>query len=452
MPRLIALVMLVLASEPALSAAPPTPYRAMVQLTSTEVLSGPGPQYYATDELKHGVLVEVHQAAGPFLAIRPPAGSYSLVPAADIQLHRGSDVGLVQRAGLASRVGSSLTADASAVHVRLEPGERVRVLEEVNVDDMAWLKIAPPAGEFRWIRSDAVTPVSQIVEQPPVEPLVLPTEVSPPTMAMPPAKDSPQAEEPSDQTLQELEPQPAEPREPAAFVAEATPLQQWVDPVVHEQPTSDGEQAAREVIKTSPAPTTPPPSSPPPITSNGADRLRTLEVELARRVSGPANHWQLADLQQEVTRLYGMSTDAAWQARVQSLSDRLNRFSSLAERYRRLSGSRPTVALTKSPVTARSAPAIGASQMVTGELRQVVSRTKQPGAPEFALIDPRGQVLTFVTPQPGMDLTTLIGKQVSVTGTQGYLPSIRRQSIAATRVAQLPPNRSDSAGASATVR
>ena len=70
-----------------------------------------------------------------------------------------------------------------------------------------------------------------------------------------------------------------------------------------------------------------------------------------------------------------------------------------------------------------------------GTLRPVVSR--RPGTPQFALVNAQGQVVTFITPTPDVNLQPFIGQQIGVTGSRGYIPEFRRAHVTAARVAPL---------------
>ena len=76
----------------------------------------------------------------------------------------------------------------------------------------------------------------------------------------------------------------------------------------------------------------------------------------------------------------------------------------------------------------------------TGRLATVVSR--RPDAPRWALVDANNTVLVFVTPQAGVNLAPLVGQQVSVRGTKGFMPEYKRPYLVAsearTRVATAP--------------
>lgn len=158
-------------------AAPIFPYVAYVIEADAQVRSGPGESYLATSRLPLGYAVEVyrHDADG-MCAVRPPEGSFSLVPSSALQIldQRTAEV---LADGVAARVGSQLTPDATAVQVLLGRGETVELLAPHRGELLAphggetlaphggdaWVRIAPPAGEFRWLSA------RHIARTPPVE-------------------------------------------------------------------------------------------------------------------------------------------------------------------------------------------------------------------------------------------------------------------------------------------
>ncbi|MEM6330480.1 MAG: hypothetical protein AAF790_09540 [Planctomycetota bacterium] len=415
-------------------AARATPYVARIAQAEAPIYSGPGNQFYTTGRLPRGAAVEVHRADGRFLAIRPPRGSFSVVPAADLST-AASGLATVVRSGVASRVGGLHVEQRSVVHVRLTAGETVRVLGSETTGGVERVRIAPPSGEFRWVHSDAVTRD----EAPPEPAMSEPSGVAP---------------------------------EPAAFAAEATPLAGWigaVQPATADQPaaadSSGGVAAAAAELSPTPNPSGPAPVADSPASQAAAtpaaspaivplpvpqgaafaDRLRALEIELARRVAEPVNLWRLEDVEQSAAALLRSAGDEQQRGAVRAFGARVDRFATLAGRRRGMRGvaaTGPAAASTppsRSPVALPRPPSTPASTALVGELRRVVSRDNRADAPAYAVIDAKGRVLSFVTPQPGMDLSRLVGKRVSVAGVQGYLPAIQSRHVSATRVAQLPP-------------
>ncbi|MEN1680890.1 MAG: hypothetical protein AAGJ46_14980 [Planctomycetota bacterium] len=407
-----------------------TPFAAVVTADAAPVLSGPGAQYYQTGVAAKGETVEVHRVVGDFLGVRPPDGAFSWAPGVDIA-DAEPGFGRVLRDGTPSRVGSVTSDRRNVVHVRLQKGERVRVLARVMVDGSEWVHIAPPSGEFRWLRAADVGEAG--TDNPPAavkvdEPAEVSAKVDPPIA------------------------------EPAEFSAEATPLENWVQAAAHAEPAAPTQQApvapAATAEPASPAAPPPPmaqptapaaapaplPSSPQPSVGSAemgfANAKAALEVRVARRVSQPAAAWDFTDLAVEANRLVALATRPEEQAAGAALVARIKTFTQLAERQRLLAAApRPTPPARTAPLT--TPPSTPPSTELVGELRPVVSQ--QADAPKFALVDANGQVLTFLSASAGMDLQGLLGKQVSVTGQRGYLPAIGKPHVSATRVAQTPP-------------
>ena len=137
------------------------PYTAQISVDEVEVRCGPGWDYYATQRLPRGTRVEVYRHdAGGWLAIRPPEGSFSWVTARHVKATPEKNVAEVILDGAVAWVGSSTTnVPQHKWQVRLTRGERVEVLGELAMTvgpgfaTETYHKIAPPAGEFRWIHA-----------------------------------------------------------------------------------------------------------------------------------------------------------------------------------------------------------------------------------------------------------------------------------------------------------
>lgn len=131
------------------------PYRARVVVKRAAVRSGPGEDYYPVMELGSGAEVEVYRHdPGGWYAVRPPEGSYSWVAAAFVEpAPDGSLAAAIRGRRVVVRVGSPLVDVPDVIQLRLNSGDQVRLLDPqpFEFSNMVWYKIAPPAGEFRWI-------------------------------------------------------------------------------------------------------------------------------------------------------------------------------------------------------------------------------------------------------------------------------------------------------------
>ncbi len=173
MVRVVFLAAFVVASA-ATCAAESFPYTAYVVLDSSSVRSGPGDSFYPTCRLRRSAQVEVYRHdASRWAAIRPPGDSFSLVPASAVEVTEDAagTIGIVTADGLKTRIGSRVNDKHEGVeYITLKPGETVEIQETVTRNGKKWFRIAPPAGEFRWIRlSDLSETNPDLLEESPIE-------------------------------------------------------------------------------------------------------------------------------------------------------------------------------------------------------------------------------------------------------------------------------------------
>lgn len=136
-----------------------------VSSSQAEVFAGPGQDFYPTSILKSGQSIEVHQETDDaWLAIAPPTGSFSWLPASQGLLLPGGRVVEVTEKSAVSWIGTSLgTAKQYRWQVKLERGQQLAVMGEQTIVDPVsgskalWYKISPPPGEYRWIQAKATS-------------------------------------------------------------------------------------------------------------------------------------------------------------------------------------------------------------------------------------------------------------------------------------------------------
>ncbi|MCE5266718.1 MAG: SH3 domain-containing protein [Planctomycetaceae bacterium] len=130
------------------------PYKATATQDDVYLRSGPDLSYYPTDKLKRGQEVEVYRhEAGGWCAIRPIEGSFTWVSSRHL-IQADDHLAVISEQDAPARVGSRFSNIREEVQVRLRKGEKVEILEtpaNTGRDEETWFKIAPPAGEFRWV-------------------------------------------------------------------------------------------------------------------------------------------------------------------------------------------------------------------------------------------------------------------------------------------------------------
>ena len=133
------------------------PYRAQVVMNNAPVRCQPSREGYVCIEMPRGEQVEVYERQGDWLAIRPPESTFSWVDAAATEPSAEEGIALIRIDGAPSWIGALDGVDEHHSAVQLQLDEKVRVLDRVPLDgDNVWLKISPPAGEFRWIHANHV--------------------------------------------------------------------------------------------------------------------------------------------------------------------------------------------------------------------------------------------------------------------------------------------------------
>ena len=427
---------------------PSLPMTARVVSNHAYLRAGPGGDYYPTERLARGDRVEVW-AIDPsgVCAVRPVAGSFSWVRGADVDRRAAVDragpdsaadgavggVGIVVADGAVARIGSQLNDLRHVAQVRLEAGERVRVIEEVRIAEGRhaghWLRIEPPPGEFRWaMAADLDLPAQLRAMIPP--PVAADEGIRLAAGALPSGDPAP----------------PAEPLRLPDTPAASIPPAQASSPPAGWMPQGSGifDPLARMIA--APAKTTP-------LAASG-DELADIDLALSLAVVGPPESWDLAPLRDRLRRAAGRAVTMQDRHRADAIDARLSRFESIQGRHATLAaaqagesntlrlggmwsalsaiGSRPV----RPGVLPGGKPADGtpdwtpADQMeTTGRLATVVSR--RPDAPRWAIVDENNQVIAFISPQSSANLAPLVGQEVSVRGARGYMPEYKRPYLVA---------------------
>lgn len=439
-------------------AAAPLPVTVPVSSGHTLLRAGPGDDFYPTERVAAGTNLEVWAIdASGYCAVRPVAGSFSWLRACDVEreaaatLPARSSIGVVVTDGVPARVGSQLNDLRHVSQVALEAGERVRVVETVGIREGRhageWVRIEPPAGEFRWARC---------------EDLALPPELAPPVTAAPAAGLAA-----AGVALDAV-------REAGAAVRQAVAeAEMAAAPAVEPRPLEPPSTVGRLFSGWLPqgAGIFDPTAAPQPTAVSGGavaasgDELADIDLALSLAVTGPSGNWNLPPLRDRLRLAAARAHSESERTRAQAIDARLARFEAIQAGQQTLVagpagdpsplriggmwsslsalGSRPI----RPGVMTGGAPAGGQPTWTppdqverTGRLATVVSR--RPDAPRWALVDENNNVLTFVTPQAGVNLAPLVGQQVSVRGAKGYMPEYKRDYVVAaearTRIASVP--------------
>jgi uncharacterized protein YraI len=452
-----------------------SPYEAYIATDNVEIVAGPGHRYYATDRLPRGTKIEIYrEEASGWLAIRPPEGSFSWVPAEFVERLDDASLGRVSES-TSAWVGT--TVEHVVEHhqqVTLKAGELVQILGEKSAAakrdvERKWFKIAPPAGEYRWVYLRDVS--RQQPEDPePVEPQVVEQAITPALSSRERAKEDPQRLELIGNAiaLRSVDERPARldrAVEPAQYRSStpstaATP----VSPDGFVPRKRRGEEVPAAITPAPSRTTTTPfvrPSLEPPArlasaapstirsispqanSGLGGDQLdwqlNQIEIDLSLMVAQDRSQWNLAALRRRVETLVESGADPAARGRARLVLDKISQFEDVFDRDIRTvagpAGQAGAASRTndKPPSGSLADPRYDAQ----GVLKPVVSRkTDKPAAP-FAVVDSEGKPLCFVSPSPGLNLQRYVNKPVGLYGRRGYLEELKKPHLVAERVIEL---------------
>jgi hypothetical protein len=461
------------------SAADDYPYAAYVVKPQAEVLSGPARKFYLTHQLYAGDEVQVYKrdAAG-WLGIRPPEDSFSWIPADVVE--ETDDAALFRvLEETPSWIGTTIEAiQEHKYQVKLRPGELVEVIGEKQVRTREgaekWLKIAPPAGEFRWIHTSDVSrspPRAQdlaAATQPAPRAVAIGTGVARARQSLNELTSFSKGK--SENALPEIALTDMATAKAAAQEADEIRLAQHQQPVnINRNPGPAGDgfvprkprkidntagvpapsgelrMATREQLQNSLQPPrlnstmreTPTNKATPAgdVTSSfnaasSTEALKQLDLELSLHVAQPRETWNLDPLRKRVQEIVdkGASPQERGQARL--LLEKMRKFEETFE-------------LPNDPLlAARTANASGASPATprydgVGLLQPVLSRDGQNNIAPYAIVDSDGNPVAFVTPGPGMNLRRYENKPVGIYGKRGMIEALRKPHLVADRVIDL---------------
>jgi SH3-like domain-containing protein len=369
------------------------PYGAYVNSADVYVRSGPGRNYYPTDKLSKGEKIEIYRHdPGGWYAIRPPRHSFSWVSSRHLDSVQ-DDVAVVNSPRVVARVGSAFTDVRDVIQVRLDKGEKIELVEPQS-NQSPWCKIAPPAGEFRWI-------FSKFVDR------EMPDDV---------AQDEREAsagKAPSGSA-------PLDGRGGAVHLASGQR---------ESEPADEGPAASGPLVPSES-------SSRAPLTRE----LDGIEIELSAMVAGEISAWSFADLQRRTDGVLKAAQTPVERGRAHVLHDKLARFEDIKQRHDALARDQRQVAGAGGPASASAARRLDDPRYDgVGRLAPVISQ--KIGGPQYALVDSTNTVISFVTPAPGVNLRAYVDKYVGVHGQRGYMTDLQRQHISVQRVTVLDVQR-----------
>ncbi len=470
------------------------PYTAYVERDGALLRSGPGKDSYATDRALRGQAIEIHRRDDDgWLAIRPPAGSFSWVKAKDLRV--GSDgIGIVLSPNTPCRAGSNLGPWHDSIQVRLDRGEEVEVLDTLQKDSGAddkpekWCMIAPPSGEFRYVEA------SDVVRDPPDEPSfarqppragssdrnkpapraaepTLASSLDPSgddeALAPPPTRPSSASSAPNPPPTESKRPSRLSEWDPPSgdqavrLAAAETPA--WTAskrPLGRSRPSSNlldrpsnlpdrpAGRPSNRAAEPLPAARDLPSERPPPAPSSPGQALQqeldALDLAIAEQLLRDARDWNLNELSTRADRLLDHADTALERGKVRLVQTKLRRLEDLRARQLGLSADPAAQSSPHARAPAASTPnADEQKDRYDGVGKLTPVKSKRPNAPRYALVNGQNDVVSFVTPAPGVNLQPYEGQYVGILGQRGFMPELKKPHLTAQRISPVGQRSTD---------
>lgn len=427
------------------------PYTAYVTSNDVYVRSGPGENYYPTEKLERETAVEVYRHdPGGWYAIRPPEGSFSWVAAEYVEPLDG-DFARITGDRVAARVGSHLHDQRDVIQIQLYRGEEVLILGAKQLGEGAnartWYQVEAPSGEFRWIAGKFVD--TQLDDGPPRDLAAYRNRLVPeedydysPRRAGPSQEEyagdrSRRGDNVADQNYEDTPGARRVASRDGSFAVEPDTRDFGEPELNYDRLRSDAPQVSRSDDPVRQI-------SSRPVYDDLIEEIQDIELAVSLIVSQETALWSFEAVRPRAERALSLAESALQRGKARATLNKIARFEEIQRRSQATQQLRAKTQAweqqtSREPLPGSSgiARVLGAPQRFdgTGTLARVTSR--RPGAPAYALIDERGDVLSFVTPAPGVNLSTHVGKQVGIDGTIGYMPEVDTQHVTAKRITAL---------------
>ncbi|HEY1786467.1 MAG TPA: hypothetical protein VGG30_12985, partial [Pirellulales bacterium] len=174
--------------------------------------------------------------------------------------------------------------------------------------------------------------------------------------------------------------------------------------------------------------------------------LADIDLDLSAMVAEEITTWSFSDLRLRTERVMRRAQTAIERGQAQQLLNKIDRFDRLKARQNALldvpaaaTGATVASSIAERGAIARNEESTGQRFDVSGVLSQVAPR--KDGAPPFVLLDRRGNVISYVTPAPNINLRPYVDRQIGINGQRGFMPDLQKSHITAQHVTVLQDER-----------
>jgi hypothetical protein len=169
--------------------------------------------------------------------------------------------------------------------------------------------------------------------------------------------------------------------------------------------------------------------------------LDSIDLEISKMVVEEPTAWSFSELHTRAQVALSRAQTALERGRARLVLSKITRFEAIRDRYEAVAQAQSETDKLNELASASAAPSVplGGSYAprFDGSGRLIAIVSPRVGAPQFALIDNSGNIVTYLTASPGVGLRPYIGRHVGISGTRGYIPEYKAQHLTARRVTVL---------------
>ena len=115
------------------------------------------------------------------------------------------------------------------------------------------------------------------------------------------------------------------------------------------------------------------------------------------------------------------------------LVSKIARFEDIKRRKQALAAVRPELA-QPDPLPVSPLPPADPDGRFDAKGQLIRVPNPKPGGPQYAILDSVGNIRCYVSPAPGVNLRSYVGRQVGINGIRGYMPEQRTSHVMARHV------------------
>jgi uncharacterized protein YraI len=162
-------------------------------------------------------------------------------------------------------------------------------------------------------------------------------------------------------------------------------------------------------------------------------QLDEIDLELSAMIVNDPGSWDLTDFRRRAETLFNQSETALEQGRARLMVGKIARLEDIKRRKDALAATQPDLARPDHPPLS-PLPLSDPDGRFDAKGQLIRVPDPRPGGPQYAILDGQGNLRCYVSPAPGVNLRSYVGRQVGINGIRGYMPEQKAAHVMARHV------------------